>query len=53
MGQIQCRALLYRQAFNKLKKRLVSAPLLTYFYLEWPLRLETNSLDSIVVSTFS
>ncbi|OCK93022.1 uncharacterized protein K441DRAFT_567754, partial [Cenococcum geophilum 1.58] len=34
------------QAFNKLKKRLVSAPLFTYFNLKQPLILETNALNS-------
>jgi len=41
------------QAFNKLKKRLVSAPLLAYFNLEWPLMLETNALDGAIASVFS
>ena len=44
---------IYKQAFNKLKKRLVSTPLLTYFNLEWPLILETNTLDSIITSVYS
>ncbi|OCK99662.1 uncharacterized protein K441DRAFT_536922, partial [Cenococcum geophilum 1.58] len=37
-------------AFNKLKKRLVLAPLLTYFNLKRPLILETNTLNSIIAS---
>ncbi|OCK89249.1 uncharacterized protein K441DRAFT_427745, partial [Cenococcum geophilum 1.58] len=37
-----------KQAFNKLKKRLVSAPLLSHFNLERPLILETDALDSII-----
>jgi len=41
------------QAFNKLKKWLVLAPLLTYFNLERPLILETNALDSILAGVFS
>jgi len=41
------------QAFNELKKRLVLAPLLAYFNLEWPLMLETNALDSIIAGVFS
>jgi len=41
------------QAFNKLKKRLVLAPLLAYFNLKWPLMLETNALDSVIASVFS
>jgi len=41
------------QAFNKLKKRLVLAPLLAHFNLEWPLMLETNVLDSIIAGIFS
>jgi len=41
------------QAFNKLKKRLVSAPLLTYFNLKRPLILETNTLNSAIASVFS
>ena len=43
----------YRQAFNELKKWLVSAPLLAYFNLERPLMLETNTLDSIITSVYS
>ena len=43
----------YRQAFNKLKKRLVSAPLLAHFNPECPLILETNALDSIIASVYS
>jgi len=41
------------QAFNKLKKRLVLAPLFTHFNLERPLMLETNALDSVIASVFS
>jgi len=41
------------QAFNELKKRLVSAPLLAHFDLEWPLMLETDALDSVIASVFS
>jgi len=41
------------QAFNKLKKRLVSAPLLTHFNLKRPLMLETNALDGAIASVFS
>jgi len=41
------------QAFNKLKKRLVSAPLLTYFNPKRPLMLKTNALDSAIASIFS
>jgi len=41
------------QAFNKLKKRLVSAPLLAHFNLERPLMLETNASDSVIASVFS
>jgi len=41
------------QAFNKLKKRLVLAPLLAYFNPEWPLMLETDALDGIIASIFS
>ena len=41
------------QAFNKLKKRLVSAPLLAYFDLERPLMLETNALDGAIAGIFS
>ena len=36
-----------------LKKRLVSTPLLAYFYLKWPLMLETDALDSVIASTYS
>ena len=43
----------YRQAFNKLKKRLVSTPLLAYFNLKQPLILETDTLDSIIASVYS
>jgi len=41
------------QAFNKLKKRLVLAPLLTHFNLEQPLMLETNTLNSAIAGIFS
>jgi len=41
------------QAFNELKKRLVLAPLLAYFDLEWPLMLKTNALDSAIAGVFS
>jgi len=41
------------QAFNKLKKRLVSAPLLAHFDLERPLILETNALNGVIASVFS
>jgi len=43
---------MYIQAFNKLKKRLVSAPLLAYFDLERPLMLKTNALDGVIASIF-
>jgi len=41
------------QAFNKLKKRLVSAPLLAHFNLERPLMLKTDALDGVIASVFS
>jgi len=41
------------QAFNKLKKRLVSAPLLAYFNLERPLILETDALNGAIAGIFS
>jgi len=41
------------QAFNKLKKRLVLAPLLTHFNLKQPLILETNTLDGTIAGVFS
>jgi len=41
------------QAFNELKKRLVSAPLLAHFNPEWPLILETDALNSVIASVFS
>ena len=44
---------IYRQAFNKLKKQLVSTPLLAHFNPERPLMLETNALDSIIASVYS
>jgi len=40
------------QAFNELKKRLVLAPLLTYFNLEWPLMLKTNALNGVIAGVF-
>ena len=43
----------YRQAFNKLKKRLVSAPLLAYFNLERPLMLEIDALDGVITGVYS
>ena len=42
-----------RQAFNKLKKRLVSTPLLAYFNLEQPLMLETDALNSVIAGVYS
>ena len=44
---------IYKKAFNKLKEQLSSAPLLAYFYLEWPLMLETNASDSVIAGIFS
>ena len=44
---------IYRQAFNKLKERLVSAPLLTHFNLKQPSILETNALNGVIASVFS
>jgi len=41
------------QAFNKLKKRLVLAPLLAHFNLERPLMLETDASDGIIAGVFS
>jgi len=41
------------QAFNKLKKWLVLAPLLAYFNLKRPLMLETNALNGVIASIFS
>jgi len=41
------------QAFNKLKKRLVLAPLLAHFNPERPLMLETDASDSAIASVFS
>jgi len=41
------------QAFNELKKRLVLAPLLTYFDLERPLMLKTDALDGAIAGIFS
>jgi len=44
---------MYIQAFNKLKKRLVLAPLLTHFNPERPLMLETNALNGVIAGVFS
>jgi len=41
------------QAFNKLKKQLVLAPLLTHFNLKQPLMLETDALDGVIAGIFS
>ena len=41
------------QAFNKLKKRLVLAPLLAHFNPKRPSILETNALDGAIASIFS
>jgi len=41
------------QAFNKLKKRLVSGPLLAHFNLKRPLMLETDALNGVIASVFS
>jgi len=43
----------YRQAFNKLKKQLVSTPLLAHFNPKRPLMLETDALNSIIASVYS
>jgi len=43
----------YRQAFNELKKQLVSASLLAHFNPERPLMLETNTLDSVIAGVYS
>ena len=45
--------MVYKKAFNELKEQLISAPLLTHFYPERPLILETNALDGIIASIFS
>ena len=45
--------IVYKQAFNELKKRLVSTPLLTHFHPERPLMLETDALDSVIASIYS
>ena len=42
-----------KQAFNKLKKRLISALLFAYFHLEQPLMLKTNTLDGVIASIYS
>ncbi len=44
---------IYKKAFNKLKKQLISAPLLIHFHLEQPLMLKTNALDGIIAGVFS
>ena len=41
------------QAFNKLKKRLVLAPLLAHFDPERFLMLETNASDGVIAGVFS
>jgi len=41
------------QAFNKLKKQLVSAPLLAHFDPERPSMLETDALDGAIANIFS
>ena len=53
LNQYETNNTIYRQAFNKLKKQLVSTPLLIYFNLEQPLILETNTLNSIITSIYS
>ena len=42
-----------KQAFNKLKKRLVFALLFAHFHLERPLMLETDALDSVIAGVYS
>ena len=42
-----------KKAFNKLKKQLISAPLLAHFHLKWPLILKTNALNGIIANIFS
>jgi len=41
------------QAFNELKKRLVSASLLAHFDPERPSMLETDTLDGAIAGIFS
>jgi len=41
------------QAFNELKKRLVSAPLLAHFNPERPLMLKTDASDGAIAGVFS
>jgi len=43
----------YKQAFNKLKKQLVSTPLLAYFNPKRPLILETDALNSVIAGVYS
>ena len=42
-----------KQAFNELKKRLVSTPLLIYFNLKQPLMLETDAFNGVIAGIFS
>ena len=42
-----------RQAFNELKKQLVSAPLLAHFDPERPSMLETDALDGVIAGVYS
>jgi len=44
---------IYKKAFNKLKKQLVSTLLLAYFYLKQPLILEIDALNSIIAAIYS
>ena len=41
-----------RQAFDELKKRLVSASLLADFHPEWPSMLETDASDGVIAGGF-
>ena len=45
--------MVYKKAFNELKEQLSLAPLLTHFYPERPLILETNALDGVIAGVFS
>ena len=43
----------YKKAFDKLKERLILAPLLAHFHPKWPSILETNALDGVIAGVFS
>jgi len=49
----QCRDTACKQAFDELKKWLVSTLLLAHFHPERPLRLETDASNGVITAIYS